>query len=206
MKLNKVYLALLLLVIGALILAGCGGKEPAKQSAPAPESKQETNQGSNQISTVFKEYPIGDEQQVEGLTIAGVYFQPVPMEPDRGGLRPDQADIHLEADIVAIEGNKTGFGIGEFVPYLTVNYRLKNLDNGKEQTGTFMPMNAADGPHYGANVKMMGAGKYEVTFIIESPEKQGYLLHTDKTTGVEGRFWTKPIEVKWEFPYLGPRW
>ncbi len=27
-----------------------------------------------------------------------------------------------------------------------------------------MPMVASDGPHYGANIKMMGVGNYKVTY------------------------------------------
>ena len=39
-------------------------------------------------------------------------------------------------------------------------------------------------------------GTYDVTFTIKPPS--GWLLHTDKTTGVEGRFWTEPLVA--EFP------
>lgn len=61
-----------------------------------------------------------------------------------------------------------------------------------------MPMNASDGPHYGLNIPKLEAGTYDVTFSIESPEKNGWMLHTDKATGVEGRFWTEPLVA--EFP------
>ena len=67
-----------------------------------------------------------------------------------------KSDIHLEADIHAVKGNKNGFGDGEWMPYLTINYTLVNTDTGEKQEGTFMPMVAGDGPHYGANVKMVG--------------------------------------------------
>ncbi len=36
-----------------------------------------------------------------------------------------------------------------------------------------MPMVASDGPHYGANIKMMGVGNYKVTYHIEPPSKPG---------------------------------
>lgn len=150
----------------------------------------------------FKEYPIGEEKQLEGMSINGVYFQAVQMEPKELAGGPDEADIHLEADIRALKNNKFGFGFGEFIPNMSVNYKVKKLDTGEEQQGSMMPMNASDGPHYGANIKMPGAGKYKVTYIITSPEKQGFLLHVDKETGVEGRFWKKPLEVEWEFNYL----
>ncbi len=216
MKRGWICLAAVMLVVLAVALAGCsagGGKPDTSPKETQAGEKPATGKGADQVTPGkeadrgFREYPIGDEQEVEGLSIAAVYFQPVDMEPSaRAGLRPDQADIHLEADIVAAEGNQTGFGVGEFVPYLTVSYRLKNLSTGQEQKGSLMPMNASDGPHYGANVKMPGAGKYRLTFIIESPEKQDYLLHVDKETGVEGRFWKKPLEVSWEFNFVPRKW
>lgn len=154
----------------------------------------------------FQEYPLGDEKEVHGLTIAGVYFQPVLMEPAGMGLTPDQADMHMEADISAAPDNQFGFGVGDFVPFLSVNYRAIKLDSGEVVEGSFMPMNASDGPHYGANIKLLGAGKYKVEFIIDSPEKTGYMLHTDKETGVSGRFWTAPIVVSWEFDWIPRKW
>jgi uncharacterized protein involved in high-affinity Fe2+ transport len=55
--------------------------------------------------------------------------------------------------------------------YLTIAYTLVNSDTGEKQEGTFMPMVASDGPHYGANIKMMGVGNYKVTYHIEPPSK-----------------------------------
>lgn len=186
-----------LLVLAGLLATACADGQG--RIASRPETEAPAGGG----AAGFTEYPIGDEVQKGGLNIAAVYFQPVEMLPaETAGLKIGDADIHLEADIHALKDNDTGFGFGEWVPYMTVTYQLKNMDNGQEQQGTFMPMNASDGPHYGANIKMMGAGKYSLTFLIESPEKQGYLLHVDKETGVPGRFWTKPIDVTWEFNYI----
>ncbi|MDP2660191.1 MAG: iron transporter [Dehalococcoidia bacterium] len=195
---KKFFLISLALVaaLAAVTLAACSstGRQATPTGAGQPSGGQPAG---------FVEYPIGDEVQMEGLNIAAVYFQPVEMEPkEKAGLGITEADIHLEADIHALKDNQTGFGFGEWIPYMTVKYQLKNLDNSQEQQGTFMPMNASDGPHYGANIKMMGAGKYRLAFTIESPEKQGYLLHVDEETGVPGQFWKKPIEVSWEFNYL----
>lgn len=207
MRKSKAFFAIAVLVVAlGVILAGCASEEPAGTYSSGQQDAGQDAQGTAQAAG-FTEYPIGEEQQAEGMNIAAVYFQPVQMEPAmKAGLGPDEADIHLEADIAALKNNPFGFGFGEFVPYLTVDYKLKNLDSGEEQEGSLMPMNASDGPHYGANVKMMGAGKYKLTFIIQSPEKQDYLLHTDKETGVEGRFWKKPIEVEYEFNYLPREW
>ncbi|MDR2005748.1 MAG: iron transporter [Acidaminococcales bacterium] len=153
----------------------------------------------------FEEFPIGDDIEVGPLNVAGVYFQPVDMEPAGSSLRAADSDMHIEADISALEGNELGYGAGDFVPYLTVRYELIK-EGGRTISGTFMPMSASDGPHYGANVKLDGAGKYKVRFIIENPEGQGYLLHTDKETGVTGRFWKTPLVAEWDFNFVPRAW
>ncbi len=161
---------------------------------------------SSALAADYEEFPIGPEQKIGPLEIGGVYFQPVDMEPlGMGGLPASKSDMHIECDIKAAKDNQLGYEAGSFVPYLTVKYEIKK-QGGKTIKGTFMPMNASDGPHYGSNVKLDGAGKYKVTFIIENPEKQGFLLHTDKATGVTGRFWKKPIEVSWDFNYVPRVW
>ena len=119
----------------------------------------------NPNALAFQEYPIGDEIEdtVNHFKVALVYFQPVPMEPQGSMLSPDKADIHIETDIHATEGNECGFGVGEWIPYMRVEYKFtkRGGDSQGPIEGTFMPMSADDGPHYGANVKMHGAGTYE---------------------------------------------
>ena len=149
----------------------------------------------------FKEYPIGEAQTMNEMEIAAVYLQPVDMEPRGMGLAAKDSDIHLEADIHATKGNKNGFGEGEWIPFLTINYTLVNTDTNQKQEGTFMPMVASDGPHYGANVKLMGVGHYKLTYHIEPPSKAGMHRHTDPETGV-GRWW-KPFDVHYEFKFTG---
>ena len=179
----------------ALTVAFAGFASVAVAAAPAPGTE-----------AGFEEFPLGDEIIVGPLQVAGVYFQPVDMEPaGTGGLPASQADMHLEADISAIEGNDLGYGAGDFVPYLTVKY-IAEKKGGKKIEGSFMPMSASDGPHYGNNVKLDGPGDYRITFIIENPEKQGYLLHVDKETGVPGRFWKEPLVVGWDFKYVPRAW
>lgn len=149
----------------------------------------------------FKEYPIGEAVTMNGMEIAAVYLQPIDMEPRGMGLSAKDSDIHLEADIHATKGNDNGFGEGEWMPYLTIAYTLVNTDTGEKQEGSFMPMVAGDGPHYGANVKMMGVGNYKVTYHIDPPSKAGMHRHTDSETGV-GRWW-KPFDVSYEFKFTG---
>jgi membrane antigen len=128
------------------------------------------------------------------------------MEPAGMSLPADQADIHIETDIHATEGNECGFGVGEWIPNLTVHYKFTKRETGESIEGVFMPMSADDGPHYGANVKMLGAGTYDCDFSIDSPARQNYLLHTDKETGVPGHFWTEPVKLHWVFNYVPRKW
>ena len=148
----------------------------------------------------IKEYPAGEEKEINHMKIAAVYLKPIDMEPRGTDLPASQADIHLEADIHSLKGNPSGFGAGEWIPYLTINYNLVNVDTGATRKGTFMPMVAKDGPHYGSNIKMMGAGNYKVAYTIESPAKQGFGRHTDAATGV-GK-WFQPFTVEYKFKYV----
>ena len=143
----------------------------------------------------FEEQPLGDEVHVGPLVVGGVYFQPVEMEPQVGTPAADSS-MHIEADIAAAADNKLGYGAGDFVPGLTVDYSIKDKSGNVVQEGTLMPMNASDGPHYGLNLPKLDAGTYDVSFMNKPPSV--WLLHTDKTTGVEGRFWTEPLVA--EFP------
>ena len=156
----------------------------------------------------FQEYPIGDTQEdtTNHFNVALVYFQPIEMLPAGMMLSPDQSDIHIETDIHATEGNDTGFGVGEWIPYLTVHYKFTKRETGESIEGVFMPMNADDGPHYGANVKMLGAGTYDCDFYIDSPLRMNYGLHVDKETGVKGRLWEEPVHMHWVFEYVPRHW
>ncbi|MDR1441289.1 MAG: iron transporter [Bifidobacteriaceae bacterium] len=182
--------------------SGDGGTpSPSKPSADnnaAPAPDEEGAGG-------FEEFPIGPPQSLPPLEVAGVYFQPVDMEPAGMGLAAAESDFHIEADISAGE-NDLGYGVGDFVPNLKVDYSITAEDGTVASSGTFMPMNASDGPHYGANVALKNAGIYKVTFTIHSPEEAGHLLHVDKETGVTGKFWTEPIVAEWEWDYVPREW
>jgi len=150
-------------------------------------------------AAVADERPIGKPLEINGLAIAAVYLQPVKMAP----MVPMQEapDIHLEADVQALEGNKNGFGAGDWVPYLDITYKLEKLGSDWSTIGHFMAMVASDGPHYGENVKLAGPGKYRLTYHFNPPSWNGLFHHTDKETGVAD--WWKPFEVSWEFIFAG---
>lgn len=148
----------------------------------------------------IREYPCGSFKEIYGMKVAAVYLLPIDMEPRGMDLPQSQADVHLEADIHALRGNRNGFGAGEWIPYLKVSYVLTNADTGQSKSGTFMPMVAKDGPHYGSNVKMMGTGNYKLSFAIDPPSKQGFGRHTDVATGV-GK-WFQTFTVDYAFKYI----
>ena len=77
----------------------------------------------------FTEYPIFEDEKVAFLNVSAVYFQPVPMSPGQEKIDKEN-EIHLEADISALE-NKLGYGTGDWVPYLTIDYLISDKD-GKE--------------------------------------------------------------------------
>ena len=218
------------MLIAAVALSACGGSKSAetKASGSATESSAETKAGETKAAAGetkaeetkaeakapgenagFEEFPIGDDQEVGPLIISGVYFQPVDMEPAGNSLSKADSDCHIEADITASqEGTTLGYGKGGFVPWLQVKAIIQKKGSDKEPTEVaFMPMNASDGPHYGANFKFPeGVGVYDVKFVVSAPGND-YLLHVDKETGVTGRFWTEPLVAEWpDFEWNGPQW
>jgi periplasmic iron binding protein len=146
------------------------------------------------------ETQIGKPVVMNGMEVGAVYLQPVVMAPMLPGMNMP-ADVHLEADIHAKKDNPNGFGPGDWIPYLGITYRLQKRDANWQTFGAFMPMTAQDGPHYGANVKLDGPGKYRLTYRIMPPPYQGFYRHTDKETGVAQ--WWAPFDVSWDFVYVG---
>lgn len=196
------------LSVAALALAGCGNNTSATTTTAAPaanntttaaaapaadntttaaaaEAEVKTEAAAAAEDAGFTEIPIFEDEEVGFLNVSAVYFQPVPMSGGNGNT--EDFNIHLEADISALE-NTVGFGVGDWVPYLTVDYDVTASDGSTAASGTFMEMSASDGPHYGANVKLPNADTYSLKFTIHSPEENGYLLHTDAETGPGGSF------------------
>ena len=219
---NKKLAALLgLLLAGSMTvsMAACGSTNSAsdtKADSSSQSSDSSSSDSSSDSGAGFEEVPVGpsgtaeeQDQDAGPLTVGAVYFQPIDMEPSSMGLKAADASFHLEADIHANQkGTELGYGKGDFVPDLTVNYEIiNNANNETVGSGTFMQMNASDGPHYGANGKLDEAGSYKLVLKIESPEKKGWMLHVDPETGVKGRFWTEPLEVTFpEWNYTPQEW
>lgn len=189
----KKAISLILALAMVLALSACGGNSastteqtpaPAAQEQTAPAQQETTAQVVTEEAAApeggFQEYPIWEDEELGFLNVSGVYFQPVPMS--NGNENYEDYDLHFEADVSAME-NKLGFGVGDWVPYMTVDFELTGKTTGEVITGTFMPMNADDGPHYGANIKMPTADTYSVKLTFHSPEENGYLIHLDDETG-----------------------
>ena len=231
MKNKKIAALLGILLAGSMAfsLSACGNSNDSASDAKSDTSTSNATDSSSDSSADdssnagFEEIQVDEkhsDQDVDALTVNAVYFQPIDMEPSGMGLKAADASFHLEADIHANEkGTKLGYGKGDFVPDLTVNYTIIDKSTGKEveggtaTSGTFMQMNASDGPHYGANVKLDKAGTYQLKLSyklvlkIESPEKKGWMLHVDPETGVKGHFWTEPIEVTFDnWDYTPRQW
>ena len=187
MKNKKIAALLGILLAGsmAMSMSACGSSDNKTASTKSDTSSKTTDAKND--SKGFEEIQVDEkhsDQEVGPLTVNAVYFQPIDMEPSGMGLKAADASFHLEADIHANQKGNESVG-----------------------SGTFMQMNASDGPHYGANVKLDKAGAYKLVLKIESPEKKGWMLHVDPETGVTGRFWTEPLEVTFpDWNYTPQEW
>lgn len=204
--------ALSLAAIVSMSLAACGSGNTASSNSAASSSQSDQARSEQSKSAGFEEIPIYDANgntdiEVGPLNVAAVYFQPIDMEPAGMGLSAADSNLHLEADIHALKGNNLGYGAGEFVPGLTVDYTITDKnDPSNTQEGTFMEMVASDGPHYGGNIKLDKDGEYTLTLKIHSPAENGWMLHVDPETGVKGHYWTEPLEAVFDWDYTVHQW
>ena len=185
----KKILAMLLAVCMIFALAACGSNQDNTaekandEQQVAKTAEPEADDAADDAG--FTEYPIFEDEEVGFMNISAVYFQPVPMS--NGNENTEDFNIHLECDVSALK-NDLGYGLGDWVPYLTVDYKVVGSNDNTAAEGTFMVMSASDGPHYGANIKLDKADTYSVTFTFHNPEENGYLIHTDAETGPGGTF------------------
>ena len=218
----KKVMALLLAVVMVFALAACGSSAPAATAAPAteapaaePAAEATTEAVTEQADAAeedagFEEIPIFEDEAAGFINVNAVYFQPVPMEGDQS-IGIEGFNMHIEADVSAME-NDLGYGVGDWIPYLTIDYKITNEDTGDVAAeGTFMHMAASDGPHYGANINLPDAGTYTIDFAIHSPAEEGYLIHSDAETGPCGLLddvWGDgPLTVHFEgWDYIPQEW
>ena len=222
----KKILALIMALAMVLALAACGSsvnnaaaekpaeepvaeaQEPAEEPvAEVTEAVVEEEAADEEPSGGFTEIPIWEDEEVGFLNVNGVYFQPVPMS--NGNENYEDFDMHFEADVSALE-NDLGYGLGDWVPYMTVDFEIIGSDGSVAAEGTFMPMNADDGPHYGANIALPEADTYSVKLTFHNPEENGYLIHLDDETGPGGTLdeyeWPLVLELDDVWDYAPVEW
>jgi hypothetical protein len=187
------------------VFAGCGDSTASNGS---DTNDQETTTANVTVSDAaaddaggFQENPIFEDEELEFINLSAVWFQAVPMAPGQEDI--SNYDIHLEADISALE-NDLGYGVGDWIPYLTVDFDVVDEATGESvASGTFMTMSASDGPHYGANIALPNAGTYDLTITIHSPAENGYLIHSDSETGPGGVLETYFADGNLSYTYTG---
>ena len=208
----KKALAILLAMMLVLALAACGQSAATTASAPAEQTTvaQTAQADADEPGDAgFEELEIFVDEEADFINVNAVYFQPVPMAP--GQENYEDFDLHIEADVSA-GPNNLGYGVGDWIPYLTIDYKITSETTGEiAAEGTFMHMAASDGPHYGANIKLPNADTYTIDFTIHSPGEMGYLIHSDSETGPGGLLddvWGDgPLTVHYEgWEYVPQEW
>ena len=148
MKNKKIAALLGVLLAGSMAfsLSACGSSNNSASDTKSDTSQSDTKKDDSSKADAptetagFEEVPVGPSGTAEEqdkpagpLTVGAVYFQPIDMEPASSGLKAADASFHLEADIHASqEGTDYGYGKGDFVPDLTVNYTIIDKSTGKE--------------------------------------------------------------------------
>lgn len=189
----------------ALALTSCKEKSTATQSVDS-KTEEALSEDSEEISTDeggFLEYSIGEEEQLGFLSVSASYFHAVDMQSGEKNIQSaSDFTMFLKADIIALE-NDLGYIVDQFVPSLTVGYEILEQSSASVLSkGRLLPMNAADGPHYGSNINLSKSGTYTLRFIIHSPAENNYFIHTDKDTmpgAVLQKYWPEDKPLKVEF-------
>lgn len=146
-----------------------------------------------------REYFVGGPVHAHDMEIVANYLVGVEMAPMPPGMPMGADVIHLEADVHATADNPQGYPDGAWIGYLTINYDIKKDGADWKSEGRLLPMEAKDGPHYAANLRMDGPGTYQVTYRFTPPEANGFLRHTDSETGIPA--WWAPFSQTFTFTY-----
>jgi uncharacterized protein involved in high-affinity Fe2+ transport len=146
-----------------------------------------------------KEFYVGEPIVKNELQLVPHYLEGIEMDRMPKGMDMDPKAIHLEIDVHATKGEKHGFHEDEWIPYLTIHYRVEKVGGTFKKSGELFAMTADDGPHYANNIMLAGDGDYHVTFTFDPPSKAGFIRHTDKESGVPA--WWEPFKADWTFHY-----
>ncbi|SIR86842.1 hypothetical protein SAMN05878482_106287 [Peribacillus simplex] len=181
---RKLLLILVSIVILALSVACTDQKDKASEQK-GKSIKHEQHEEAGEDVTI-------GQVNKNGMEINAVYMpHSVEVAPvEHGG---KEGNIHLEADIHATGDNTFGFHEGEWIPYLSIKYKIHHLDSNKViEEGQLYQMVAGD-PHYASNVYIPQSGNYELTYEISAPDLARHV------GDVKGFY--EPMTFKWKFKY-----
>jgi uncharacterized protein involved in high-affinity Fe2+ transport len=133
------------------------------------------------INVSTEEMIIGSETIDPGIKIV---FEAAPKDivfPEKFYLPESETDIHIEMLANWSEDNLVSVPPGGFVAYLKVKAIVANEKGAIIETDLTPHLNLVDNLHYAQNIKLPGSIKdlYDVTFIIEPPDRKSFGIHFD---------------------------
>ena len=172
----KKTVALLLAVLLILTLSACGSK---------PSDDPTDSRNSAPAAAGYEKTPVFTEVLPMAFTSVRLYqMQPVTTTDDAD---VSKKNLFLQCYVNANADNKLGYPSGAFVSGLLLEFEILDAEGGVAAAGRFQPLNAVDGPCYGANLSLK-SGTYSVRLVMHSPQQSGYALITDAKTGPEKTF------------------
>ena len=133
------------------------------------------------INVSTEEMIIGSETIDPGIKIV---FEAAPKDivcPEKFYLPESETDIHIEMLANWSEDNLVSVPPGGFVAYLKVKAIVANEKGAIIETDLTPHLNLVDNLLYAQNIKLPGSIKdlYDVTFIIEPPDRKSFGIHFD---------------------------
>jgi len=129
-----------------------------------------------------------------GVPVAGLQ-DPAATLPDAHG----EEYVHIACHIRALSDNAYGFRVGDWMPSMRVRFTLTNRQTGKTVEGDLLSLLDRAGPHYGINLRMIGAGDYTLVLFVKPPSGKLLARITGDYAGVPE--WFEPFSVTSQFTY-----
>ena len=130
-----------------------------------------------------QELVIGEERVEPGIIFIFEGAIKDHIMPEEMHLKENQSNIHIEARVNWDKVNiPDGTPEGGFVPYLSINAKIVNLNTGLSTFIDLLPhINLIDNFHYARNVALPGniADNYYVEFNVIGPSYKELSLHKD---------------------------
>ena len=130
-----------------------------------------------------QELVIGEERVEPGIIFIFEGAIKDHIMPEEMHLKENQSNIHIEARVNWDNVNiPDGTPEGGFVPYLSINAKIVNLNTGLSTFIDLLPhINLIDNFHYARNVALPGniADNYYVEFNVIRPSNKELSLHKD---------------------------